>query len=107
MVRRSTATSFSFPYAFLEADDLAVLRLTIADSTEALMVLGADYTVSGATDANGFYPSGGNVVMTVAPSSAYKLRIFRDPELTQEVLHINDDPHPPSSIDAPLVKLTM
>ena len=95
-------TVFPFPYYFLADSDLVVLKTEIASGAETTLTLNTDYTVTGAGD-----ESGGNVILTTAPTSAYKLTRYRDPALTQEVDFQNNGPLPATSLERPVDKLTM
>lgn len=91
-------TAFAFSYPFQSQSDLKVLKVTIADGTEALQTLTTDYTISGTTT-NGVYASGGTVNMLSAPSSSYKIVIYRDPALTQTIDLVENDALPAETVE--------
>jgi hypothetical protein len=93
--------TFSFPYKFISNSDLVVKKIVIATGVQALMVLNTDYTVSGAGD-----DEGGDVTMTVVPTSAERILIDRDTPLTQATDYISGDPFPAESHERALDKLT-
>lgn len=95
-------TVFPFQYYFLNASDLVVIKTEIASGAATTLALNVDYTVTGAGD-----PNGGNVTLTTAPSSAYKLTIYRDPPLTQQVDFQSNDSLPDEQLEEPVDKLTM
>jgi len=102
-----TTNPLSVLFPFQAQADLLVIETVIATGAETTKVLNTDYTISGTTDANGFYPNGGSVVPAAAIPSTSRWTIIRDPELTQQVEHVDNDPLPAASIDNPLDKLTM
>lgn len=95
----------SFPFQ-LQAD-LKVVETTISTGGQNTKVITTDYTITGSTDSNGFYPNGGNVVPVVAVPVTVTWTILRDPVKTQQVQHVDNDSIPAASIDNPLDKLTM
>lgn len=97
-----TTGPFSVPFYFLEDDDLTVIKTTIADGTEATMVLTTDYTVSGAG-----VEAGGSVTLVATLSSSYKLTIIRNPDLLQDADYPQNDRFPAATHERALDKLTM
>jgi hypothetical protein len=97
-----TTGPFSFPYYFLENNDLVVIKRTIADSTEVVQTLTTHYTVSGAAN-----PAGGSVTLVSSLSSAYQLIIYRDPDVLQETDYTPNDRFPAAAHETALDKLTM
>lgn len=95
-------TVFPFAYYFLANTDLVVIKTEIATGAELPLALTTDYTVTGAGD-----ESGGSVTLLSAPSSSYKITIYRDPTLTQEVDFTNNGPLPAAQLEQPVDKLTM
>jgi hypothetical protein len=71
------ATVFAYTFRVFAADDLTVTLRSVA-GVESTLVLGADYTVSGAGLA-----AGGNVTLTTAPASGAALTIRRIVETVQ------------------------
>lgn len=78
-----TSTAFSFPYYFTVATDLFVHLYDTALGTVSLLVLGADYTITGTPNAQGIYSAGGGVALAVAPAVGKTVVIVRSPVRTQ------------------------
>lgn len=97
-----TTGPFSFPYYFLEDNDLTVIKVTIATGAESTLTLTTDYTVSGAGEA-----AGGSVTLVASLSSAYKLVILRDPDVLQSTAYPRNDPFPSATHERVVDKLTM
>ncbi len=95
-------TAFSFPYYFLQSADLKVILRIESTGVETTQILNTNYTVSGAGN-----PSGGTVTMSVAPAVGRSLIIFRDPEKTQDLDLVENDPLPAEELEKRLDKLTM
>jgi len=93
--------AFSFPYLFVESNDLLVL-ITDSDDVITPQVLNTDYTVSGAGA-----PSGGTITMTAAPASGETLTIINDPDLLQETQFRENDKFPATANELALDKLTI
>lgn len=72
--------TFSFPYYFKQSSHLAVYLIAADGITPTLLVLGSDYTVTGADD-----PAGGSVVLDDIPDNTIysKLVILRKPPQSQ------------------------
>lgn len=70
------ATVYSFPYRFLDQSYLVVTKTVSAVTTT--LVLGTDYTVTGAN-----LSAGGSVTLTVAVANGGTLKIMRSTPLTQ------------------------
>lgn len=92
-----------FPYTFkiFAAGDLRVI-LTDPEGVETTLVLGVDYTVSGAGSA-----AGGNVTTTVAPATDYTLSIERVLAPTQPVDLRNQGPFLAEVVERVADRLTM
>jgi hypothetical protein len=89
--------AFSFPYRFLADEDLTVY----VDGD--LMTLTTDYTIVGAGE-----DAGGTVTMLVAPvTGTNNVVIVRDPEATQELDLVENDPLPAEDVETAFDKLTM
>lgn len=99
-VGNGATTSFAVPFYFLLDTDLKVLRTD--NNVATTLVLGADYTVSGAGN-----PAGGSVTTTVAPTASQKLSILRNVPYTQLTRYVPNDPFPASSHEKAIDKLTM
>lgn len=100
-------TAFSFPYAFQAQTDLKVIETVIATGVQTTKALTTDYTISGTTDGQGFYPSGGTVTMLTAPASTIRLTIYRDPAATQTVDLVENDPLPAEVLESAYDKAVM
>ncbi len=100
-------TAFSFPYAFQAEGDLVVIETVIATGVQTTKTLTTDYTVSGTADAQGFFPDGGTVTFGTAPASTVTITIFNDPDATQTLDLVENDPLPAESLEAALDRLTM
>lgn len=94
-------TVFSFPYLFLDEDDLVVVLRSSA-GVETTKTITTHYTVSGEGE-----QAGGSVTMLTAPATGETLVIYRDPELTQDLDLVDNDPLPVGSLEQRLDKLTM
>ncbi len=94
-------TVFAAPWRYLDADDLKVIKRTIATGVDALQTRISDYTVSGVGDA-----TGGNVTFLVAPVATEKVVIYGDPPLKQETDYTTADSFPAASHETALDVLT-
>ncbi len=81
-----SSATFSFPYEFFTQSDLAVYLYDTLTGLTASQALNTNYTVSGATNANGIYNNGGNVVMASAIISTTYIVITRDPSEVQNFI---------------------
>jgi hypothetical protein len=79
----NTSTVFPFPYYFFAASDLLVYVFVPITGVITKLVLGTNYSVTGAQNAQGLYPSGGNVVTGLAVATGSYLTIVRNPAVTQ------------------------
>jgi hypothetical protein len=102
-----TTTNFSFPYAFQSESDLVVIETVKASGVQTTKALTTDYTVSGTTDGQGFYPNGGTVTANTAPANTVTWTIFNDPAATQLLDLVENDPLPAEALEAALDRLTM
>ena len=101
-------TGFSFAHPFHAQADLVVLLTLISTGAQTTQTLTTHYTISGTQDAQGFYQTGGTILMVTAPSSLYSLTVYRDPALTQSVDLVENDSLPvETSVEAPLDRLTL
>lgn len=78
-----SSTSFNFPYYFFFTTDLLVFKYDTILGGVTAFALGVDYTISGTQNTQGLYPSGANVVATVAPLSTDMIVIVREPQEVQ------------------------
>lgn len=83
-----TSTAFAVPWPFFDASELRVVRRTIATGAEAVLALGADYTVTGGAGTTG------TVTAATAPASTVQWTILRATRRTQEVDYQANDPFP-------------
>lgn len=97
-----STVDFSFPYYFLANADLKVIKKTIATGAEATLTLTTDYTITGAGVA-----AGGTVTLNSAPSTAFKITIYRDPAKTQGLDLVENDDMPAEAIEQAFDRLTM
>lgn len=79
-----TTTTFSFPYYFALQSDLVVYYFDTVTNVITQKILGTDYTVTGAVNAQGLYSSGGSVVCVTAPAATVKVVIDRSPSFLQQ-----------------------
>lgn len=94
------SVSFPVPFRFIQDSHLRVTLLH-AD-VETVLVLGSDYSVSGAND-----PAGGSVTTAVAYPLGDSLTIERIVPITQETAYQRNDPFPERAHEQALDKLTM
>lgn len=94
-------TLLPVPYYFLEQTHLLVTRVNLDSSTNTL-VLGSDYSVSGAGN-----QAGGSITMMTAPAVGIQIIIDRSVPATQETDYVANDPFPAESHERALDKLTM
>lgn len=94
-------TLLPVPYYFLEQTHLLVTRVNLDSSTNTL-VLGSDYSVSGAGN-----QAGGSITMIAAPAVGIQIIIDRSVPATQETDYVENDPFPAESHERALDKLTM
>lgn len=97
-----TTGPFTIPFYFLSNSDIKVIKVTIADGTETALALTTDYTLTGAGD-----EAGGTLTLVSSLSSSFKLVIYRDPELLQEVDYPRNDPFPAKTHEQVADRLTM
>jgi len=97
-----TTTAFTVPFYFLDNSHVQVIRTVIATGVATTLVLGTDYTLTGAG-----VSSGGTVTTTSAPTSAQKLSVLRNVPLTQLIHYVENDPFPAASHEKALDQLTM
>lgn len=77
-------TAFTFAYKYIASANFKVYLYDEDDGSSVLQTLTTHYTVTATGAAtNGVYP-GATITFTTAPGSDKKVRIFRDPALTQE-----------------------
>lgn len=83
-------TAFAFPYYFVAQADLVVMT-TDASGNITMKTLNSDYTISGSTDANGLYSSGGTINFSVAPATGLTVTVYRDTPHTQAATWTDTD----------------
>ena len=102
----STLIPIEFP--FHSVDDLVVIETILATGAQTIKALTTHYTVTGAQDALGHYPTGGSVVMVSAPASTVSITVYRDVAALQQVILVENEKIPvKASIESPLDRLTM
>ena len=102
----STLIPIEFP--FHSADDLVVIETILATGAQTIKAMTTHYTVTGAQDALGHYPTGGRVVMVSAPASTVSITVYRDVAALQQVVLVENEKIPvKASIESPLDRLTM
>lgn len=98
-------TNFPFANYFINDSDLVVIKKNNTTGVETPLVLDTDYTVAGAG-----VLAGGSIT-TIGGSSpliaGFKLTIYRDPMLLQELDLVENDPFPPEEVEKALDLLTM
>lgn len=99
--------AFAFNPPFQTKADLVVIETIIATGAQTTKALTTDYTISGTTDAQGYYQSGGTVTAVVAPAATVTWTIYRDPALTQASDWVENDADPAEVKEAAFDKLTM
>lgn len=95
------ATVFSFPYKFIEEEDIIVI-LTDVDGVDATLVLTTHYTLSGAGG-----ESGGDVTMLTAPVTNEVLTIYREVDLIQDTDLSNQEAYFLETLENALDYMTM
>ncbi|MDN7454847.1 glycosyl hydrolase family 28-related protein [Burkholderia cenocepacia] len=96
-----STTDFPIPFYFLRSSDITA-ELVDANDNLTELVLGTDFTVTGAGQ-----PSGGELRATHAFASGYKLHVYRVVPVTQESQYQQNDPFPAKTTEKALDKLTM
>lgn len=94
-------TSFSYPVRFLEKSEIVVV-LRDADDVDTVQTLNTDYTIAGSS-----WPSGGNVVFSVAPPVGVKVVRYRQTQAKQVVDLENKAKNNAESVEQQLDRLTM
>lgn len=97
-----TTGPFATEFNFINDSDLVVYKELISTGALTLLVLTADYTVTGAGD-----DAGGSVTTTAVVAATHRLIILLDPALTQLTDYQQNDPFPAVSHERALDKLTM
>lgn len=87
-----SSTIFAFPYYFFSPSDLSVFLYDINSSLVVSQTLNTNFTVSGSINAQGIYPSGGNVVMNSSFPSSKQIIITRSPAQTQNFQQAQNAP---------------
>lgn len=95
--------TYAYTFRIIDEAFLVVHQLVSGETEPTPLVLGVDYTVTGAGNVNG-----GNIVLTAGnlPSSD-KLSIRQNPDLTQDLDLVNQGPFFAQDIEDALDKLTM
>ena len=103
-VYTGNGVTLAFPtvFMFMASEDLLVSLIRVADQFTRILVLGHDYSVSGAGNL-----AGGTVTMVVAPTAEYELQIERRTEVTQPLDLVANDGAPAEAQERALDRLTM
>lgn len=96
-----STVNFPIPFYFLRETDIVVDRID-ADGNLVELVLGTDYTVSGAGN-----QAGGSYTTTETFEDGYDLHCYRVVPATQESQYQQNDPFPAKTTEKALDKLTM
>lgn len=94
-------TVFSFPYVFLANGDLKVIEKNDTTGVETVKTLTTHYTVSGGSGAVG------SVTMLTAPAAGVTLVLYDDPDITQGLDLLENDPAPAESMERAWDRLTL
>lgn len=94
--------AFGTGFPFLASTELRVTRITIAGGLRTLLILGVDYSVTGAGD-----DAGGTVTTTVALAALYQLEIQRATVILQPANFINNDGDDAETKEDAFDRLTM
>lgn len=94
-------TVFSYPVRFLEQSELLVIREIVATGSRTTLILGADYTVSGANN-----PAGGSITRAAATNGG-RIIITRKTAAKQVVDLADTVRTPAASIEEQLDRLAM
>jgi hypothetical protein len=97
-----STTAFTVPFYFLDNSHVTVYSTVIATGATTTLVLGTDYTLTGAG-----VSTGGTVTTTVAPTTSQKLSILRSVPQTQLIHYVPNDPFPAATHEQALDQLTM
>lgn len=102
-----SGTTGPFPFVFktIAGSDIAVYRETIADGAEVLFTEGVDYTVGLLADQEA--TPGGNVTLTTALTSSYKLHIVDKTGATQGADLVVSGAWNPATVEAALDRAVM
>ena len=97
-----STTAFTVPFYFLDNTHVTVYTTVIATGVTTTLILGTDYTLTGAG-----VSTGGTVTTTVAPTTSQKLSILRNVPLSQLIHYVPNDPFPAATHEQALDQLTM
>lgn len=100
-------TAFAFPYVFHAQADIVVVETIIATGAQSIKTLTTDYTISGTPDALGHYPTGGTIDAVLAPAGTVTWTIYNDPDVTQPLDLVENDPLPAESLEAAYDRVTL
>lgn len=96
-----STVAFPLPFYFLRDADVRADRIDATGASVGL-VLGTDFSLSGAGD-----PAGGELVTFATIATGNTLHIYRDVPATQETQYQQNDPFPAKTTEKALDKLTM
>lgn len=80
-----STTTIPIRFPFRKATDLVVVETVLATGVSTVKTYGTHYSVIGTQNAQGFFPSGGSVVMNTAPPSTVSITVYRDPVTIQPI----------------------
>lgn len=95
------ATNFLYDWRVEANTELLVTKVTISTGFEESLVVGEDYTVTGVEN-----PNGGNVVISPALSSAYRIVITSNVPYQQDADFTNQNSVKPEEVESALDKLS-
>ncbi len=78
-----SSTIFPFPYYFFSKNDLAVYLFDNGSSVIYPQTLNTNYTIGGAVNQQGVYPTGGTVIMASSVPTNLDIVITRSPAMVQ------------------------
>jgi hypothetical protein len=87
-----SSTVFAFPYYFFAPSDLQVYLYDTGSSIVSPQALNTNYTIGGPVNAQGVYPTGGNVLMNSAFPSNLQIIIARSPAQVQNFVLSQNGP---------------
>ncbi|PVX84358.1 hypothetical protein [Paraburkholderia unamae] len=96
-----SSVDFPIPFYFLRESEITVDKID-SDGDLVELVLGTDFTVSGAG-----VQTGGTLTTTSTYAAGFDLHIYREVEATQESQYQQNDPFPSKTTEKALDKLTM
>lgn len=99
-----SVVAFDFDFPFFLTSEIVVTLITVADSSEVLLVLTTDYTV---TTTGNTFRDGATITTVATYSSAFQIRIERVMDVTQLIDYTKYDAFPALFHEDALDRLTM